>query len=534
MKGVKRIGIAFAVLMLNLSLLPSWPAAITRGQDGGMPVPLGEVGPPPAPARSGSGPDAVNTRALTDQERQHKRRMRHLADRWADVLQWDTLDGAERARLDGVVRSQVYWIAFGDNAVDLPSVAQNQLIPVIIELDAPPDAETIATLSHHVARLRYVFRIVDAVAVDLSLVQLADVVRLPHVRHVWPDAPVQFHLDRSVEQIGAHAIHAAGLTGDGVKVAVVDKGIQDDHPVLDGRVVAERYDEDDGNHATHVAGIIAASGDLTGVAPDDLYCERSCDIMTSPPSGIERWIANENAIAGPLFPTGLQGVCLMNSSPIDLADLFAVARQAVAEHQQEINDLDGYNGNHGDNMTENMQLVVDALQQRRGQPPAAALEHASQRLQTEGRGGTIQYYAKGLERAAAQVQGRSSLTKNDALSVVQSLLGSIPSQGYPQAEEQQPGSSVLDQVLGMSQAQPAQQQKADSPLGGLLKSVVPAALAFLQAKQSGADTSAAASQALMGALTGTQQVNPLQSGTPRTAAGGLVAQALLNALAGRG
>jgi hypothetical protein len=220
----------------------------------------------------------------------------------------------------------------------------------------------------------------------------------------------------------------------------------------------------------------------------------------------------------------------MTNPPVDLADLFAVAQQAISAHQGEINDLDGYNGNHGDNMVQNMQLIVNALQQKPDQPPAAALQHASQQLQTQGQGGTSQYYAQGLSQAAAQVQGQSSLTPDGALSVVQSLLGAIPSEGHPQ--QLQAGGSVLDQVLGMSQAQPSQQPQKPSGLGGLLATLVPAAMAFLQAKQSGADPTAAAGQALMGALTGSQPVNPLQSGTPRAAAGGLIAQSVLKALMG--
>jgi hypothetical protein len=219
----------------------------------------------------------------------------------------------------------------------------------------------------------------------------------------------------------------------------------------------------------------------------------------------------------------------MSNSQVDLADLFAAAQRTVAAHQQEINELDGYNGNHGDNMAQNMQLIVDALQQRRDQPPAAALEYASQQLQSQGRGGTSQYYAQGLNQAAAQLQGRPGLTQGDALSLVQSLLGAIPSQGH--AQQPQAGGSVLDQVLGMSQAQPAQQAQQR---GSFLRSLIPVALAFLRAQQSDSDATPSAGQALIGALTGSQQVNPLQSGTPRAAAGGLIAQSLLKALMGGG
>jgi fluoride ion exporter CrcB/FEX len=84
----------------------------------------------------------------------------------------------------------------------------------------------------------------------------------------------------------------------------------------------------------------------------------------------------------------------------------------------------------------------------------------------------------------------------------------------------------------MSQAQPAQHQQQGAGLGGLLRSLVPVALAFFRAQQSGTDATSSTGQALMGALTGSQQVNPLQSGEPRAAAGGLIAQSVLRALMG--
>jgi hypothetical protein len=218
----------------------------------------------------------------------------------------------------------------------------------------------------------------------------------------------------------------------------------------------------------------------------------------------------------------------VTSSQVDLASLFAVAQEAIVSHRREINDLDGYNGNHGDNMVQSMHMIVDVLKQGRDQPPAAALGLASQRLRAEGRGGTRQYYAQGLSQAAQQLQGRPDVSADDALSMIQSLLGAIPNQGHPQ--QAHAGGSVLDQVLAMSQAQPAQHEQPSAPLGSPLKSLVPATLAFFRARQSGADSSTAVSQALTSALTGSHQVDPLQSDTPRAAAGGLIAQSLLRAL----
>jgi hypothetical protein len=228
----------------------------------------------------------------------------------------------------------------------------------------------------------------------------------------------------------------------------------------------------------------------------------------------------------------------MSQQPYDLSNLFGAALEAMAANRQEINDLDGYNGNHGDNMVENLRLITESLQEKSSQTPAEALGYASQRLQSQGHGGTSQYYARGLGQAAEQLQGRSSLDGNDVMSLVQMLLGAIPSEGHE--PQPQAGGSVLDQVLGMASEQPPQArpfdqaqgrpQDSDLDLDDVLNVLLPAGLAFLQAKQSGADTASAAKQALMSALMG-GQVNPLQAGTPRAAAGGLMAQSILQALA---
>ena len=97
----------------------------------------------------------------------------------------------------------------------------------------------------------------------------------PGVEKVWLDGLRQPSLDRSTAQIGAPAAWQAGFTGKGVKVAVLDGGVDGAHPDLAGTEVAERnFSEDpdatdvDG-HGTHVASTIAGRGaKYRGVAPD--------------------------------------------------------------------------------------------------------------------------------------------------------------------------------------------------------------------------------------------------------------------------
>jgi subtilisin family serine protease len=99
------------------------------------------------------------------------------------------------------------------------------------------------------------------------------------VRKIWLNKRVRATLDQSVPQIGAPAAWQRGLTGAGVRVAVLDTGIDTDHPDLAGKVaVGEDFTgtggiEDGFGHGTHVASIItgtgaASGGKYRGVAPD--------------------------------------------------------------------------------------------------------------------------------------------------------------------------------------------------------------------------------------------------------------------------
>ncbi|MFJ3404113.1 S8 family serine peptidase [Promicromonospora sp. NPDC090134] len=99
------------------------------------------------------------------------------------------------------------------------------------------------------------------------------------VGYVWLDQPVRASDADSMPQIGAPEAWDAGYTGEGVTVAVLDSGIDATHPDLDEVVVGERDftgkgDVTDGaGHGTHVASILAGSGEASGgvnqgVAPD--------------------------------------------------------------------------------------------------------------------------------------------------------------------------------------------------------------------------------------------------------------------------
>jgi subtilisin family serine protease len=90
------------------------------------------------------------------------------------------------------------------------------------------------------------------------------------VTKIWLDGKRTVLLDHSVPQIGAPAAWEAGYTGEGTKVAVIDTGVDQTHPDLADREIAEQnFSEAPDNvdhfgHGTHVASIVAGTGAKSG------------------------------------------------------------------------------------------------------------------------------------------------------------------------------------------------------------------------------------------------------------------------------
>ncbi|GIM96136.1 S8 family serine peptidase [Paractinoplanes toevensis] len=104
----------------------------------------------------------------------------------------------------------------------------------------------------------------DAVAVRVdkkSFWQSQKSARTAAATRIWLDGKVRTAADANIEQIGAPAAWQAGLTGTGVKVAVLDTGIDATHPDVAGKVGAAEDFSGSGNtvdhfgHGTHVASI---------------------------------------------------------------------------------------------------------------------------------------------------------------------------------------------------------------------------------------------------------------------------------------
>ncbi|WP_419998790.1 S8 family serine peptidase [Streptomyces boninensis] len=162
---------------------------------------------------------------------------------------------------------------------------------------------------------------VNGAAVEVTRAKAADFWHALHrpgartlagqVKKVWLDQRLKPVLDKSVPQIGAPEAWKAGYDGKGVDVAVLDTGIDANHPDVKDRIAeAKSFLEGDADpadahgHGTHVASTIAGTGAASGgkfkgVAPGArLHAGKVCDAGGCPESAILEgmdWAAKSGA-----------------------------------------------------------------------------------------------------------------------------------------------------------------------------------------------------------------------------------------------
>jgi subtilisin family serine protease len=154
---------------------------------------------------------------------------------------------------------------------------------------------TLGALSPGSFQMKYRYESVSGFAGRANANAINALLRHPEVTAIHLDYEIYGTLAEGVALIGADTAHSAGFTGFGVNVALLDSGVDTDHPDLADDIVAEQCfcndhpspqkgccpaggiqqsgtgsAEDDEGHGTHTAGIITSAGVVAapGVAPD--------------------------------------------------------------------------------------------------------------------------------------------------------------------------------------------------------------------------------------------------------------------------
>ena len=160
---------------------------------------------------------------------------------------------------------------------------EQEHISVIIRSAAPIGISEVAAIRRLRGEVRYVYELINGACVIIPIKSLAALIRQPFIAEMWPDSPGNLETI-NLTHIGAIKVHSPppaglGVMGMGVRVAVVDGGIDGNHSEFKNRIKDTRgvpfsgvldHFKDATNHGTHVAGIIGAALDtniFTGVAP---------------------------------------------------------------------------------------------------------------------------------------------------------------------------------------------------------------------------------------------------------------------------
>ena len=150
-------------------------------------------------------------------------------------------------------------------------------VRVIIGFVQPPGLSEQALVKAAGGEIKYTYNIIPAIAASVFENAIPGLVHNPRVTIIEPEVTVQAidaELDNSwgVKRIGAGDVQASENDGSGISVAIIDTGLDYNNPEFAGRY-AGGYDfvngdadpMDDHGHGTHVAGIIAAADNGTGV-----------------------------------------------------------------------------------------------------------------------------------------------------------------------------------------------------------------------------------------------------------------------------
>jgi len=158
---------------------------------------------------------------------------------------------------------------------------QGQTVKVIVQYRQVPTAWHYAKMQSRGGRLNAKLHMIKSAAFTIPVSALPKLEADPEIASVTIDHPMNVADDLTNDATDVGAAWSAGYTGAGVTVAVIDSGINDSHPDLQGangnsRVVyhqdftgtpttnssGAQYDLY--GHGTHVAGIIAGNGSLSG------------------------------------------------------------------------------------------------------------------------------------------------------------------------------------------------------------------------------------------------------------------------------
>ncbi len=306
-------------------------------------------------------------------------------------------------------------------------------------------------LTQYTDRIETSFEQINAVVAELSKAEVKKLQQRKEITYVEKDAPVHAMgqvVDWGVKTIGAEAAWNNGLTGKGVKIAILDTGVESSHPDLaikEGKsfVHYTTSSNDDNGHGTHVAGIIGAQQNdegTVGVAYDaTLYAAKVLDengdgFVSDVIKAIE-WALEKN---------------------VDLINLSLTGSRASAALEAMLNRayergvlIIAASGNYG--KADGSGDTVDFPARYESVIAVAAVDHQSKRASFSGTGSAVEVAAPGVQIYSTYLNGDyaySSGTSMAAPHVTGHL--ALLKQAYPHASHEELRELLHQQTVDLS------------------------------------------------------------------------------------
>ena len=196
----------------------------------------------------------------------------------------------------------------------------------------------------------------------------------------------------------------------------------------------------------------------------------------------------------------------MAANQINLFKAFQTVSKALQQNQTQLNQADPYNHDHGDNMVEIFDVITRAMKEKQNLAPADQLEYAAQLLRAK-QSGSAQYYSQSLDQASRELQGQKAVTADNAMTLLQTLLGG----GQASTQSASPAGDLLGSLLSNLSGTGTGSSTSEGTLDWA--TLANAGMEFLQSKQEGKDTMTSLMDALMSNESTQQAPYRKQSGT---------------------
>lgn len=210
----------------------------------------------------------------------------------------------------------------------VPAAAAPNRCRVLIGFEGQPSEALVRGMG---GKVIHSYKIVPAIAAEIPEAAISALAANPRISYVELDHKVQAlqqTLPWGVDRIDAEVVHDYNK-GTGVKVCIIDTGIDYTHPDLDANYVsgydfANNDDDpmDDNGHGTHCAGVVAAEDNLegvVGVAPEaNLYAVKALDssgsgYVSDVAAGIDWAVTNDMDVVSMSLGSDLYSLTLENA-----------------------------------------------------------------------------------------------------------------------------------------------------------------------------------------------------------------------------